>query len=108
MGVSALGRVLFLLASLTTGLSVAVAGVIGFVGLVVPHFMRLFVGGDHRILLPASWLCGAVFLVLCDTIARTVLSPAELRVLAKKLAAASDPKEAARLKERLTRGFYGI
>jgi len=73
-------RVLFVLASLATGLSVSVAGVIGFVGLVVPHFMRLFVGGDHRILLPASWLCGAAFLVLCDTIARTVVSPVELPV----------------------------
>lgn len=73
-------RVLFVLASLTTGLSVSVAGVIGFVGLVVPHFMRLYVGGDHRLLLPASWLCGAAFLVLCDTIARTVISPVELPV----------------------------
>ncbi len=73
-------RVLFLLASLATGLSVSVAGVIGFVGLVVPHFMRLYVGGDHRLLLPASWLCGAAFLVLCDTLARTVFSPVELPV----------------------------
>lgn len=73
-------RILFLLASLSTGLSVSVAGVIGFVGLVVPHFMRLFVGGDHRLLLPASWICGAAFLVLCDTLARTVISPIELPV----------------------------
>jgi iron complex transport system permease protein len=73
-------RVLFLLASLATGLSVSVAGVIGFVGLVVPHFMRLFVGGDHRVLLPSSWLCGAAFLVLCDTLARTVVSPIVLPV----------------------------
>lgn len=78
--VEATKRVLFLLASLATGLSVSVAGVIGFVGLVVPHFMRIFVGGDHRVLLPVSWLCGAAFLVLCDTIARTVLSPVELPV----------------------------
>jgi len=73
-------RLLFILAAVTTGLSVAVAGIIGFVGLVVPHFMRLFVGGDHRILLPAAWLCGGIFLVSCDTLARTVISPTELPV----------------------------
>lgn len=73
-------RIIFVLASLTTGLSVAVSGIIGFVGLVVPHFMRLFVGGDHRVLLPSAWLCGATFLVLCDTIARTAISPTELPV----------------------------
>jgi iron complex transport system permease protein len=73
-------RLLFVLASVTTGLSVAVAGIIGFVGLVVPHFMRVFVGGDHRILLPAAWLCGGVFLVACDTLARTAVSPTELPV----------------------------
>jgi len=73
-------RILFLLASLATGLSVSVAGIIGFVGLVVPHFMRRHVGSDHRLLLPAAWLCGAAFLVLCDTIARTLLSPLELPV----------------------------
>ncbi|OGV68601.1 MAG: iron ABC transporter permease [Lentisphaerae bacterium RIFOXYA12_FULL_48_11] len=73
-------RLLFVLASVTTGLSVSVAGVIGFVGLVVPHFMRLFLGSDHRILLVASWLCGGVFLVFCDALARTVISPTELLV----------------------------
>lgn len=73
-------RLLFILASVMTGLSVAVAGIIGFVGLVVPHFMRLFVGGDHRILIPAAWLCGGIFLVSCDTLARTVISPTELPV----------------------------
>ena len=73
-------RTLFLLASVATGLSVSVAGVIGFVGLVVPHFVRLLVGSDHRILLPACWLCGAAFLVFCDSVARTVISPVELPV----------------------------
>jgi len=73
-------RALFLLASMATGLSVSVAGVIGFVGLVVPHFMRMIVGGDHRALLPACWLAGGAFLVLCDTVARTVISPVELPV----------------------------
>ncbi|MFH1476900.1 MAG: iron ABC transporter permease [Verrucomicrobiota bacterium] len=73
-------RLLFILASVMTGLSVSVAGIIGFVGLVVPHFMRLCVGGNHRILLPAAWLCGGIFLVFCDTLARTVISPMELPV----------------------------
>ncbi|MCK5534870.1 iron ABC transporter permease [bacterium] len=73
-------RLLFVLASVLTGFSVAVAGVIGFVGLLVPHFMRMFVGGDHRILLISSFLSGAGFLIFCDTIARTVISPLELPV----------------------------
>lgn len=73
-------RLLFILASIMTGLSVSAAGIIGFVGLVVPHFMRLFLGGDHRILLLASWLCGGIFLVFCDALARTVVSPTELPV----------------------------
>ena len=73
-------RLLFLLASLMTGLSVSVAGVIGFVGLVVPHFLRMFVGGDHRVLLVTSFLSGGIFLILCDTLARTIISPIELPV----------------------------
>ncbi len=73
-------KVLFALAAGLTGLSVSAAGIIGFVGLVVPHFVRLFLGPDHRVLLPASFLCGALFLILCDTLARTVISPVELPV----------------------------
>jgi iron complex transport system permease protein len=73
-------RLLFILASLLTGCSVAVAGIIGFVGLVVPHFMRMLVGSDHRILLVASYLSGAAFLILCDTLARTIIAPMELPV----------------------------
>jgi len=73
-------RLLFILASLLTGLSVSVAGIIGFVGLVVPHFVRMFVGGDHRILLIGSFLTGASFLIFCDTLARTIISPLELPV----------------------------
>ncbi|MDG5820606.1 vitamin B12 ABC transporter permease BtuC [Natronococcus sp. A-GB7] len=61
---------LLALASLVTAAGVAVAGVIGFVGLVVPHMMRLIVGPDHRILLPTSALAGASFLVIADTVAR--------------------------------------
>jgi len=73
-------KLLFLLASVLTGLCVSSAGIIGFVGLVVPHFVRMLVGQDHRILLVASFLCGAGFLVLCDTLARTVIAPMELPV----------------------------
>ena len=62
---------LLVIATVVTAAGVAVAGVIGFVGLVVPHIMRLIVGPDHRILLPTSALAGASFLVLTDTIART-------------------------------------
>ncbi|MCM8787479.1 MAG: iron ABC transporter permease [Candidatus Omnitrophica bacterium] len=71
---------LFLLASLLTGFSVSVAGIIGFIGLVVPHFMRMFVGQDHRILLISSFLAGASFLIFSDTIARTIILPLELPV----------------------------
>jgi len=56
-------KILFLLTSLLAGASVSVAGIIGFVGLVMPHFMRLFTGGDHRILLIASYLAGGIFLI---------------------------------------------
>lgn len=73
-------RFLFLAASLLTSISVAVAGIIGFVGLTVPHLIRLVLGADHRILLPASYLTGATFLILCDTLARTLASPLELPV----------------------------
>ena len=71
-------RLLLAVASVVTGATVAVSGVIGFVGLVVPHVMRLLVGPDHRILLPTSALAGATFLVATDTVARS--GPAELPV----------------------------
>jgi iron complex transport system permease protein len=67
-------------ASLITGAAVAFSGIIAFVGLVVPHVVRLVVGADHRVLLPLSALGGGLFLLVADTAARIVLSPAELRV----------------------------
>ena len=74
-------RLLFLtLAALTTAAGVCISGNIGFVGLVVPHMMRLIVGPDHRRLLPASLLAGAVFLVLCDSLGRILLHGMEIRV----------------------------
>ncbi len=72
--------ILFIIASLVTGVVVSITGIIGFVGLVVPHFMRMLVGPDHRILLPTSFLGGGIFLLLCDTLARTVIQPLELPV----------------------------
>ncbi len=73
-------KLLFLLASLLAGVCVAVAGVIGFVGLIIPHLMRLLVGSDYRILLVSSFLSGSVFLVLSDILARTIISPNELPI----------------------------
>ena len=73
-------KILFLLASFLTGCCVSVTGIIGFVGLVIPHLMRLLVGGDHRILLVTSFLAGAIFLILCDTLARVAIAPVELPV----------------------------
>ncbi len=73
-------RIFFIIASVLTGFSVALAGQIGFVGLIIPHTLRLFIGGDHRILLVSSYLGGAAFLIMCDTIARTAASPVELPV----------------------------
>jgi iron complex transport system permease protein len=73
-------RRVFIAASLLVGGAVAMSGMIGFVGLIVPHLLRLVLGPDHRLLLPASFLGGAVFLVWADTFARTVLGPVELPV----------------------------
>lgn len=72
-------RVVLISVSLATGGAVSVSGAIGFVGLIVPHMMRLLVGPDHRWLLPASGLFGASVLILSDLVARTVFSPIELR-----------------------------
>ena len=60
--------------------AVAACGVIGFIGLIFPHIRRIFVGPDHRFLLPASCLCGSIFLVWIDTAARTLIYPTELPV----------------------------
>lgn len=70
--------VIFVVASLLVGSAIAVAGPIGFVGLVVPHALRAIAGPDHRLLLPASIFGGGVVLTVCDTLARTVLVPAQL------------------------------
>ena len=73
-------RLVYIASSLIVGVTVAVGGTIGFVGLIVPHAMRLLVGEDVRVLLPCSLLAGATFLILADTIARTALGMGELPV----------------------------
>ena len=70
----------YVLASLITGLAVSVSGVIGFVGLLVPHVCRLMFGSDNRIVMPASLIVGGMFLVLCDLLSRTLLAPSEIPV----------------------------
>lgn len=66
--------------SLITGAAVAVSGVIGFVGLVIPHGVRLAGGSDNRLVIPASALIGGIFLLVCDTVARTLIAPRELHI----------------------------
>lgn len=73
-------RAAFFSASLATGAAVSIGGPIGFVGIIIPHLVRLLVGPDHRLVLPASALFGAAFLVACDLVARTILAPVELPV----------------------------
>lgn len=73
-------RLLFLFSSLLTGICVSVAGMIGFVGLIIPQLVRYIVGTDYRILLIGSFLGGGIFLVLCDILARVVISPNELPI----------------------------
>jgi iron complex transport system permease protein len=73
-------RIAFVSASLATGAAVSVGGPIGFVGIVVPHLVRLLVGSDHRVLLPSASLFGGTFLIACDLVSRTVMAPLELPV----------------------------
>ena len=82
LGVNVVPVRLLLLAvgAMVTGVAVAVSGTIAFVGLVTPHVLRLLLGPDNRVLIPMSALGGAVFVILADTVARTVIQPAELRV----------------------------
>jgi iron complex transport system permease protein len=73
-------RIAFLSASLATGAAVSIAGPIGFIGIVVPHLVRMVVGPDHRLVVPASLGFGAAFLIGCDLISRVVLAPIVLPV----------------------------
>ena len=76
----ALRRQLLLVTALLTGVMVAVSGAIGFVGLMMPHIVRMVAGADHRLVLPASALAGAIFLIWVDVIARTIVQPQEIPV----------------------------
>src|SRR4051812_24594801 len=80
LNVAVTQRAAFVSASLATGAAVSVGGPIGFVGIIVPHLVRLLVGPDHRLVLPAAALFGAAFVVACDVLARTVMAPIELPV----------------------------
>jgi iron complex transport system permease protein len=73
-------QILLLTSSLLTGAVVSISGVIGFVGLIIPHMTRLIIGPDHRILLPTSTIVGGIFLMLCDSVARVATGAAELPV----------------------------
>jgi iron complex transport system permease protein len=73
-------RIALVSASLSTGAAVSLSGPIGFIGIVVPHLVRLIVGADHRLVLPGSALFGGAFLITCDLIARTAFAPIELPV----------------------------
>lgn len=80
IGVESLKKIVLVCASLVTAVAVSVSGLIGFVGLIIPHMVRILTGPDHRILLPASALVGSIFLVWADTLARTIITPTELPV----------------------------
>lgn len=71
---------ILLLGTFITAVAVSVSGIIGFVGLIIPHIVRLLIGPDHRILLPASALLGSIFMIFADTVARTLISPIEIPV----------------------------
>jgi iron complex transport system permease protein len=73
-------RLVYLLSALITGAVVSVSGMIGFIGMVIPHAVRLMLGADHRLLLPASALVGGMYLMIADTVARILLTPAEIPV----------------------------
>jgi iron complex transport system permease protein len=73
-------KIVIVAASLITAAAVSVSGLIGFVGLLIPHIMRMLTGPDHRVLIPASAIAGAVFLILTDTFARTMFLPEEMPV----------------------------
>lgn len=73
-------KIILSVSSLMVAVVVSASGIIGFVGLIIPHIVRIISGPDHRRLMPLSMIIGAIFMVICDTIARTIISPAELSV----------------------------
>ncbi|KAB3532898.1 iron chelate uptake ABC transporter family permease subunit [Alkaliphilus pronyensis] len=73
-------RIILVTSAFITAFAVSVSGIIGFVGLIIPHIMRMLVGPDHRVLIPASGLMGGIFLIAADTLARTIIAPTEVPV----------------------------
>ncbi len=73
-------KILFVITALVTGALVSITGIIGFVGLIIPHMMRMVVGPNHKILIPATCLAGAAFLILSDTLARSLFPPVEISI----------------------------
>lgn len=80
LNVNRFRKILLIVTTLMTGVLVSVSGVIGFVGLIMPHLVRMFVGASHRRLIPLSALCGAIFLVWVDVLARTMMAPEEIPI----------------------------
>ena len=78
--VSRIKKILIIISTILISSSVSVSGIIGFVGLIVPHCVRLIMGSDHRMLLPISYFGGSIFMIICDTIARTAAQPTEIPV----------------------------
>jgi iron complex transport system permease protein len=72
--------IIITLTTMAVGASVAIAGMIGFIGLVIPHILRLMIGPDYKVLLPASMLLGAIVLIFADLLSRTILAPTELPI----------------------------
>ena len=80
MNVDGFSTLLILAVSILTGVIVAVSGAIGFVGLIIPHIVRLLVGSNYKHVLPISALVGAIFLVIADAVARTIIAPEEMPI----------------------------
>jgi len=80
MEVETVKRIILIAVALITAVSVSVSGIIGFVGLVIPHIARLSAGADHRIQLPVAAFSGGIFLVIADTLARTINRPMEIPI----------------------------
>lgn len=80
INVELIKKVVLVISSLLAGFAVSVSGIIGFVGLIIPHLFRLIFGSDHRILLPVSAIGGGIFLLICDTLSRTIISGTEIPV----------------------------
>ncbi len=80
INVEKIKKIVLIVSSLMVGSIVSISGIIGFVGLIIPHMMRLIVGPDHKVLIPASALFGSIFLISCDTLSRVIIAPSEMPV----------------------------